>query len=59
MCLWTASDHFHGADVDLRRTTTSLAEQAMDYRYEHGRRYHAYSDGSKSSSKVSLVFLGD
>ncbi|OCL08663.1 S-adenosyl-L-methionine-dependent methyltransferase [Glonium stellatum] len=36
-------DSTNGEDLDS--TATSLASAATHYRYEHGRRYHAYKDG--------------
>ena len=40
--------------------TTSLASSVMDFRHEHGRRYHAFRDGSKCSHQSTvLIFAND
>jgi hypothetical protein len=35
--------------------TQTLASYITDYRYEHGRRYHAYKDGSYWVSRPVLL----
>ena len=35
--------------------TTSLASNVTEYKIENGRRYHAYKDGSRSSSLPMIV----
>ena len=39
------TDSAFGDGSDLESATTSLRTSAMAYRYEHGRRYHAYRAG--------------
>jgi hypothetical protein len=42
----TDTDSAYDSESLLGDDTLSLASYITEYRYEHGRRYHAYSDGA-------------
>jgi len=51
-------DSAYGSESLIGDDTVTLASYITDYRYEHGRRYHAYRDGSYwVSCRISLGAL--
>jgi hypothetical protein len=49
-------DSAYDSESLLGDDTMTLASYITDYRYEHGRRYHAYRDGAYWVSRVNHVF---